>query len=95
MRFAAACGSVRFEGLEGLGGAGLGFRFGSMAVRVCRGFGGSRFTRFLRACGSWRFGSGLRFGSRLSCKTLNSKPWRAKDPSLPVGSLDPKPISLK
>ena len=57
-------------GLEGwrLEAGGLGFRFGSMAVRVCRGFGGSRFTRFLRACGSWRFGSGLRFGSRLSCK---------------------------
>ena len=38
----------------------LGLRFGSMAVRVCRAFGGTRFTRFLRACGSWRFGSGLR-----------------------------------
>ena len=53
------------EGAGGAGGleaGGLGFRFGSMAVRVCRGFGGSRFTRFLRA------GSGLRFGSRLSCK---------------------------
>ena len=58
---------VEDKGLEG----GLlvwleGLRFGSMAVRVCRGFGGSRFTRFLCACGSWRFGSfAVRFAAFL------------------------------
>ena len=41
----------------------LGLR-GSMSCVVSRG---SRFLRFTGVDGSWRFGSGLRFGSRPSC----------------------------
>ena len=41
----------------------LGWR-GSMSCVVSRG---SRFLQFTGVDGSWRFGSGLRFGSRPSC----------------------------
>ena len=69
---AAGWRKVDWRGLDGgkwLDGGmdGVKMRLGLRASMSCVVSRGSRFLRFTGVDGSWRFGSGLRFGSRPSC----------------------------